>query len=656
MKFLYRNHKITYPLKTLSAAKSRGIFAFENSFLAFFRGFIGSIPGSLVALGSVLLIAGLGALQAAEPHLQADLSENNIELGEQVELQIKISDASSIKPPENIQIEGLEFGGLSQSTQRRMNYINGSFSSSETITFTIPIIPKKTGTFTIPPIVIEANGKKLMTRPLSLTVSNNAASAASAGNNGSNSEDQESTKEIAKAELIVSKQSAYLGEAIPMELRFYFDARVQVQLMPGGDPQLKLDGFTMQKLTAQQQKQIEKDGRLYNCLMFKTVVTPAKTGKLELGPVELPYVAVVPIKRKATRPRTGSPFDMLNDPMFNGMMPMAEQRRLTVQSGPLNLEVKPLPAQGKPKNFSGAVGLFKMETSASPLKLNLGDPLTVKMQITGRGNSDRVTAPQIVDEDGWRSYPATGKFTPDDDAGISGIKAFEMAVIPQEKKATLPILEFSYFDPVKEIYVTLKSDPTPITITGQAPQEVAKNTQTASPAPSPTPQTKPKPDDLFYITDSAHWGESFEPIYTKRSFWLAQIIPAIALLAFIGLQILGIRKNNAQAKRLAELQKQKSELLKTLNRLDTQYTDFFEAAVSYLQLETARTTGRDPSSISSSDAIASRTLTPEDEEAVQWIFNSCAEHRYTGDSSRTSKISDERRSKVLTTLKHYETV
>ena len=181
MKFLYRNHKKIYPLKTLSAAKSRRISAFESSILAFLHGNIGSIQGCLVALVSILLIVGQGSLQAAEPHLQADLSENNIELGEQVELQIKISDASSIKPPENLQIEGLEFGGVSQSTQRRMNYINGSFSSSETITFTIPITPKKTGTFTIPPIVIEANGKKLTTRPLSLTVSSNGSNAASSG-------------------------------------------------------------------------------------------------------------------------------------------------------------------------------------------------------------------------------------------------------------------------------------------------------------------------------------------------------------------------------------------------------------------------------------------------------------------------------------------
>ena len=107
---------------------------------------------------------------------------------------------------------------------------------------------------------------------------------------------------------------------------------------------------------------------------------------------------------------------------------------------------------------------------------------------------------------------------------------------------------------------------------------------------------------------------------------------------------------------MTELQKEKSELLKTVNRLDIDYSDFFEAAVSYVQLETARTTGRDPKSISSGDAIASRSLELETEEAVHWIFNSCAENRYTGDSNRAGKISDDKRAKVLKTLKKYETV
>ena len=601
-------------------------------------------------------------MQASEPKLEATLSDNTVQLGEQVELEIKITDASNITPPEKIKIDGLQVGGFSQSTQRSMNYNNGHLSSSETMTFTYPIIPQKTGTFTIPPFSLQANGKTLTTPTLQLTVTGNASAAraksSGAAGSGADSDEAEPSAEIAKAELIVPKQSAYLGEAIPVELRFYFNAQVQVQLQQGAEtPQLKLDGFTMQKLSAPQQKQLEKDGHPYICLMFKTIVTPAKTGKLQLGPLELPFIAMVPVKRKAPRARRATPFDILNDPMFNGMMAMAEPRQLTVKSNPVELEVKQLPAEGKPQSFTGAVGVFKMETSASPLKVNLGDPLTMKMQISGRGNFDRVNAPQLLDGEGWKSYAPNGKFTPDDNAGISGVKAFEMAVIPQEQKSTLPVVEFSYFDPGKEKYVTLKSEATPITILGQPPQMAAAAQSPAQQAaPSPTPATKTKADDLFYISDTAHWGASFEPIYTKRSFWLAQIIPALALLAFIGFKIRAARRNNAQANRLAALQKEKTWLWKKMNQPDVGYNDFFEFAMNYLQLETARTTGREPASISANDAITSRPLDAGMAGAVQSIFDCCDEQRYTGNSIRTGTIPESKRAPVLETLKSYESL
>ena len=616
----------------------------------------------LLVLLAVLGIAGLKSAQAADPQVEATLSDDKVELGEQVELQIKITGANSVEPPEKVEIAGLTVGGVSQSTQQSVSIINGSFSSTKTTTFSFPIMPQKMGTFTIPPLTVGVNGKKITTRPLKLTVagngnpSNRGSSAAAAGS-GNNPDEQESgtSDDIARAEIIIPKQSVYLGEAIPAEIRFYFNARVQVQIPQGARPQIQMDGFTTQKLSDPQERQIEKDGNNYNCLVFKTVIMPAKTGKLLAGPVEMPYDAIVSIKRKAPRSRTGGPFDqMFSDPFFNGMN-MAERRRFMVRSNGVDLEVKPLPIAGKPKNFSGAVGNFKMETNASPLKVNIGDPLTLKMKISGRGNFDRVDAPQMQDDSGWRSYSPTSKFSQDDDAGISGTKTFEMALIPQEKKSALPVMEFSYFDPVAEKYVTLSSQPAAITVTGQNPPVVAQATATSTGTnPPPSPPAKQKTDDLFYISDTAHWGESFQPVYAKREFWLAQLAPALALLAFVGFKLNNKRKNNTQALRLAELQKEKNELLKTLNRSNTGYTDFFEAAVKYLQLETARTTGREPESISPGDAISSRPLDSASAEDLEWIFNTCAEQRYTGGASNTGNVPDGKRTKVLETIRKYE--
>ena len=93
----------------------------------------------------------------------------------------------------------------------------------------------------------------------------------------------------------------------------------------------------------------------------------------------------------------------------------------------------------------------------------------MKMKITGRGNFDGVTAPVLTDPAGWRTYPASTKFDPDDPVNVTGTKTFEMAVIPETKKVTMPVFQFSYFDPGTEKYVTSTSQASPLTVEGEAP-------------------------------------------------------------------------------------------------------------------------------------------------------------------------------------------
>src|SRR6202040_1890881 len=88
-------------------------------------------------------------------------------------------------------------------------------------------------------------------------------------------------------------------------------------------------------------------------------------------------------------------------------------------------------------------------------------------------------------ERGWHKYPPSSKFKQDDEVGLSGTKAFEMVLSPNEKKQGLPLLAFSYFDPVKEQYVTMHSEPIPINVQGGAAvAQTAGAAQSAAPAPS----------------------------------------------------------------------------------------------------------------------------------------------------------------------------
>src|SRR5207248_11696664 len=162
--------------------------------------------------------------------------------------------------------------------------------------------------------------------------------------------------------------------------------------------------------------------------------------------------------------RTRSPFDLFNlddpssDPFFSDpFSQLGERREVEINSDPVAFEVKPSPPNA-PASFSGAIGNFTMTTEAKPKSVQVGDPITVTSTISGRGNFDRVNAPALEDEHGWHKYPPSSKFKQDDEVGISGTKTFEMVLSPNEKKQSLPLLAFSYFDPVKERYMTLHSD------------------------------------------------------------------------------------------------------------------------------------------------------------------------------------------------------
>src|SRR5439155_9851478 len=132
--------------------------------------------------------------------------------------------------------------------------------------------------------------------------------------------------------------------------------------------------------------------------------------------------------------RARSPFDIFgmddpfNDPFFNDPFSgMTEQRIVTLTSRPVTLEVNPLPPNAPP-SFSGAVGIFSLSSDVKPKKAQIGDPLTVTASISGRGNFDRVTAPQLESDRGWHTYPPGSSFKPNDDIGISGTKTFEMVL------------------------------------------------------------------------------------------------------------------------------------------------------------------------------------------------------------------------------------
>ncbi|MEP6602697.1 MAG: BatD family protein [Spartobacteria bacterium] len=598
---------------------------------------------------TLFAIAQATSAFADAPAVTAVLSNSEAAVGQMVQLAIKVTGASNVEAPEDIASDGLEIHRTGTSRQFEMR----NFASTSSLTYTYTVFPLKAGTFKIPSQTIRAGGASLRTPELTLHVSGRPSQQQAAPNSGSNANID--TSKLVTAELIVPKKAAYVGEMIPVVVRVTAMARL-VALEP---PTISGQGFTMQKLQSAEQPQIAiVNGRQCEVYTFKTAIAAVRPGKLEIGPVKANARVIVPATRQRSS-RSRSPFDIFNmddpfsDPFFSDPLGRGgERREVPVASDPMVLEVKPLPPN-PPANFAGAVGTFSMTVEANPKSVQTGDPITVTSTIAGRGNFDRLTAPALEDEHGWHKYPPTSKFKQDDDVGISGSKTFEMVLSPNEKKQAISPFVFSFFDPVKENYVTLRNEAIPIRVEGSpvaaSPSPVAA---AAAPAPSARSTSSPpadaaaKPPDILYqLTDRPAHSQSFTPLYLRPTFWLAQLLPLLALIGFIIWKMRTMRAGDRAAQRTAQLQQEATELMRRLRRGDAPPQEYFSQASRAVQLKTALAQDRDPNGVDAEAAAAAFHLDESASAQLRRLFERADEMRYSG--ARNGEASPESRREAL---------
>ena len=587
----------------------------------------------------VALFAASDRARAGDVSASATLSSATTTLGEPVELYITILGTQKASAPQ-VRVEGVSVQYNGASTQIQMN----NFDVTRSIKHTYTVLPQKEGTFTIPSLAIDADGKKLATQPLTLTVSN----ASGAGNAGG----QEN--KFAFSEWVLPKATAYVGEAIPVELRVYVASQIRWDIHQM--PSLSGEGFTVATLPKPAIQKITKDGREYDLVVFKTAITPVKAGKLTLPAMDVNTVMVLPQKRgQRARLPDGLP-DVFNDPFFSSAFGQ-QQQQVTIRPDAVELEIKPLPLEGKPKDFSGAVGQFTLETKAAPLRVRAGDPVTITAVVKGIGSFDRMNAPAVAEEPGWRIYPPSGKFQAEDAVGISGAKTFEIAAIPETEKTELPTMAFSFFNPSTEKYETLTADRAALAVENAPVSTPAPVVAAATPAGTPAATPAPKLNDIQYIrVDAGSWGGSFAPVWRTRDFWLAQLLPLSALLALSGWKWRRVRQSDGAARRAASLRQSKAAAFRVLREDKTQTEAFYSAAIRVIQLETALGNAHcDPATVDAEAACASRSLDCETAEGIRRLFAAHDELRYAGvGGSFGASTHPDQRARVLQILAQFE--
>jgi BatD DUF11 like domain len=602
-----------------------------------------SIPVLFVAL---LAFGGADGVLADAPRVTAVLSNSEAAVGQTVQLQIKITGDRAAEAPEKIPVEGLEINRTGTEQHFEMN----NFNVSSSVIYNYTILPLKSGTFKIPPQTIRISSSSLRTPELTLNVADSPGRSSSSRSN--RDVQPGNANKLVFAELIVPKKIAFVGEMVPVEIRLGFDPRAHPKLVDG--PEITGQGFTAQKLQQSQENLETVNGRSYDVVTFKTAVAAARAGKFEIGPVKAK--AQVSLPRRPSTSRSRSPFDLFNlddpfsDPSFaDPFGQLAERREMDVESEPATFEVKPLPANAPP-SFSGAVGNFTMMTDAKPKNVQAGDPITVTSTISGRGNFDRVNAPAFEGERGWHKYPPSSKFKQDDDVGISGTKSFETVISPNEKKQALPAFVFSYFDPLKEKYLTLRSDAIPISVQGGAapsPSTVASQPAVATPD-AVAAKASPKPQDILYqLTERPARVQSFTPLFARPIFWIAQLIPLAALLGFAGWKIRQAKIDNREAQRIGALQQEAAELMRKLRRDDSSPQEYYAEASRIVRVKAALARNVDPNAVDAETAIAAFQLDEDSRQRLRRLFERNDELTYSGAQNGAEVISSENRREVL---------
>jgi BatD DUF11 like domain len=259
--------------------------------------------------------------------------------------------------------------------------------------------------------------------------------------------------------LAIPARPVYVGESVPVEIEVGLRAGIVTSV--NGLPTLKGSDFTFNNLSKKPERREESiDGGSFILLTWHSAVAAVKPGEFALS-AEAPLTAKVSTLSAADR----AVASRLAYPLLQSMYSSVAPRDITVESSPLQLKVLPLPTEGQPQNFSGAVGDFHVSSEVSPAGVAAGEPLTLRLHISGAGNFDRVDSSMFDHLDHWKTYPAKSSFTPSDAVGNEGEKVFEQPLIAaQPGEQSIPGLEFTYFNPNTRQYERAQTPAIKVTI------------------------------------------------------------------------------------------------------------------------------------------------------------------------------------------------
>ena len=574
----------------------------------------------------VVFLFSLPSIAGAQVKFQAKASKKTLGVNERLRVDFEMNqDGDNFNPPK---FRGFTVvGGPNQSVSN--SWINGKRSYAKTYSYFLE--PQKRGKFVINQATIVISGKTYKTTPIRITVS----AAVDKPKDGNNSDFVASENLHLVAE--VSKKNPYLNEAITVVYKLYVSPRISVSNWREVDNP-KYSDFWSQAIDTKQLRvqNGQYKGEQYRFVVLrKTVLYPQKTGKLNIEPLTLSIAVDVPTNRR----------DFFGQPLYSTV-------NKTVAAGNTTINVKPLPQQGKPAHFTGAVGSFSFKVKPSRTALDATESLQAVVEVRGNGNLKLFDLPKLTVPSGLEQYePERSEKVRTNLSGMGGSISESYTLVPQYKgKYPIPAVSFSYFDLKTQQYKVLNSQE--IIIDVQKGPDAGNSVVTANNGTVNKQIVTQKGKQFRFIKQKGKLEPKGQTHFFKSAgYWTALTLPLLAIPLFI---FFGKKKqqlaNDVRGNRIRKAdklaRKYLSEAKKNLGNQEGFYIAMERALHNYLKAKLQMQTSE-----MSKDRINRllRERSVEEPTAIEFIglLESCEFARYTPSSRSAMQQDYEKASRVV---------
>lgn len=577
----------------------------------------------------LLLIMLVASITFAQVKFDAKVSKQKLGVNERLRIDFEMNqDGDNFNPPDFSNFNVV--GGPNQSVSN--SWINGVRSFKKTYSYFLA--PKGRGNFTIPQATINIGGETYKTVPINIEVT--AAVDIPKDPNNPDYIASEGIHLIAE----VSKTNPYLNEAITVVYKLYVSPNIAVDNWNEMDSP-RYNDFWSQNINTQGQKVQNGTfkGEDYRFLVLKKVVLyPQKTGKLNIEPLSLDIALRVPTNRRD---------------IFGSVL-MSRTNKV-VSAGNSTITVKSLPEEGKPLDFSGAVGDFSFEVTPSKKELSASESLQLKVTAKGNGNLKLFKLPKVTLPSSLEVYEPEHKEEVNTTlAGMQGAISDSYTIVPQFKgKYPIPSISFSYFDLKTETYKRLSSDEIVLDVLdGPINNANSNGGAVANNGKQPVVLNQ---DQFAYIKTSTNFESVNQPNFFKTTtFWSFLLLPFLAIpLAIVIRKKKATRDADVYGNRIRKADKLAKKYLsnakKSLGKKEAFYIALEKALHNYLKAKLHIETS-DLSKEKINELLADKQVENEVITNFNKILESCELARYTPIDIVTMQEDYEKAAKTISLI------